>query len=72
MATESVSCTGQIGEVAGDVWHALDKGGPMTLTRLSKTVGAQRDTVMQAVGWLAREGKIEIEEAGRKRTIRLR
>ncbi len=72
MATESISCTAQIGEAAGDVWHALDKGGPMTMTQLAKAVGSQRDTVMQAVGWLAREGKVELEEAGRKRIIRLR
>ncbi len=72
MTTESVSCTAQIGEVAGEVWHALDKSGPMTLVQLAKVVGAQRDTVMQAVGWLAREGKIEIEEVKRKRMIRLR
>ncbi len=72
MVTESISCTAYIGEVAGEVWHALDQGGPMTLTHLAKKVGAQRDTVMQAVGWLAREGKIEIEEAKRRRTIKLR
>jgi uncharacterized membrane protein len=44
----------------------------MTLAQLAKDVEAPRDTVMQAVGWLAREGKIEIEESGRKRTITLR
>lgn len=72
MAATSVSCIGQIGETAGVVWHVLDEGGPMTLAKLAKEVEAPRDVVMQAVGWLAREGKVEVEESKRKRTIRLR
>ncbi len=72
MATTSVSCVGQIGETAGIVWHTLEKGGAMTLAKLLKEVDAPRDVVMQAVGWLAREGKVEIEESKRKRMISLR
>ncbi len=72
MAATSVTCTAQIGDVAGVVWHALDKGGPTTLAKLAKEIDAPRDVVMQAVGWLAREGKVEIEESKRKRTISLR
>ena len=72
MTATSVSCTAQIGEIAGVVWHALDKGGPMTLAKLAKKIDAPRDIVMQAIGWLAREGKIEIEESKRKRSISLR
>ncbi len=62
----------QIGDTAGLVWHALKKGGEMTLTALGKKIKAPRDTVMQAVGWLAREGKVCIEERGRKRLISLK
>jgi len=72
MAKESSSCTAQIGETAGFVWHALEKGGPMTFAQLAKNVGAPRDVVMQAIGWLAREGKIEVEETGRTRVVSLR
>jgi uncharacterized membrane protein len=72
MSALSSSLTAQIGETAGLVWHVLEKKGRMTLAHLAKDVEAPRDTVMQAVGWLAREGKIEIEESGRKRTITLR
>ncbi len=72
MAATSVTCTAQIGDVAGIVWHALDKGGPTTLAKLAKQIDAPRDVIMQAVGWLAREGKVEIEESKRKRTISLR
>lgn len=72
MAVTSSSCTAQIGEVAGVVWHTLDHRGPMTLAQLAKEVDAPRDIVMQAVGWLAREGKVDITEQTRKRIVSLR
>ena len=62
----------QIGETAGRVWHALDEQGPLTLAQLAKKIKAPRDVVMQAVGWLAHEQKIEIEESGRRRIVSLR
>jgi len=62
----------QIGETAGDVWNTLSSHGPISLTRLVKLVGAPRDTVMQSLGWLAREDKIAIEEEGRSRLVMLR
>lgn len=72
MATVVNSCMTQIGETAGQVWHALDENGPLTLTKLIKLVGAPRDLTLQAIGWLAREGKIDIEDNGRTRRITLR
>ena len=72
MVNPNGSLTAEIGETAGVIWHALEKGGSMTLARLAKEVSAPRDVVMQAVGWLAREGKVEIGEVKRKRTITLR
>jgi len=39
---------------------------------LTKSIDAPRDVVMQAVGWLAREDKVWIEETKRVRTIGLR
>jgi predicted ArsR family transcriptional regulator len=62
----------QIGETAGAVWHALNENGPLSLAKLVEKVGINRDAVMQGVGWLAREGKIEIEEGKRGKVISLR
>ncbi len=70
MATE-MNCVAQIGETAGAIWHSLSERGPVTTAKLVKEVEAPRDVVMQALGWLAREGKIEIED-GRSRTVTLR
>jgi len=35
-------------------------------------VGEPRDLVMQALGWLAREDKLSIEEEGRSRILSLK
>jgi hypothetical protein len=42
------------------------------MAKLVKGVGEPRDTVMQALGWLAREDKISIAEEGRSRVVSLR
>lgn len=67
-----VSCVMQIGETAGLVWKALSQNGPLSLAKLIKKVGEPRDLVMQAIGWLAREDKILIEDQKRTRIISLR
>ncbi len=66
------SAVQQIGETAGAVWHAVNENGPLSLAKLVERVGGNRDVVMQAVGWLAREGKIEITETKRGRVVSLR
>jgi hypothetical protein len=69
---DRTSCISEIGERAGQVWHILEQQGPMSLTKLLKVVEAPRDSVMQAVGWLAREGKIALDATPRGRVIALR
>jgi hypothetical protein len=69
---EPNSCLEQIGQTAGLVWHALDKHGPQSITKLARSIDAPRDVVMQAVGWLAREEKIDIKETKRGRSVSLR
>ena len=61
-----------IGDAAGKVWKYLNRSGPVTMTKLAKDVDEPRDLIMQAVGWLAREDKISIDEDARSKTILLR
>jgi hypothetical protein len=61
-----------IGAVAGLVWHYLNENGSVTLSKLARDIDEPRDLVMQAVGWLAREGKIHFEEGGRSKSISLK
>ncbi len=72
MATDTMCPIAQIGETAGLVWHLLEARGSLTIAKLVKEIDAPRDTIMQALGWLAREEKINIEEDARSRTISLR
>jgi len=73
MATAGpISCVAHIGDTAGTVWKILVENEPLSMARLVKAVGEPRDTVMQALGWLAREDKIWIEEEGRSRIVSLR
>jgi winged helix-turn-helix protein DUF2582 len=51
---------GQVGETAGKVWHALSSGGPQTLAQLKKRLNGSNELTSFALGWLAREDKIEI------------
>jgi hypothetical protein len=62
----------QIGNTAGEVWRHLTENGPTTMAKLVKAVDEPRDLVMQALGWLAREDKLSIEEDGRTRVVSLK
>jgi predicted ArsR family transcriptional regulator len=70
-STDPVTLTEAIGETAGAIWRLLNSEGSVSLAQLVKKVGEPRDAVMQGLGWLAREGKVQIEEVGRKRTVTL-
>jgi hypothetical protein len=72
MATVSIDNVAQIGEMAGLVWHALEEHGPQSLAKLVKLIDAPRDAIMQALGWLAREDKITIDETSRGKIVTLR
>ena len=67
-----ISHVAHIGATAGAVWTILRQNGPMSMAKLVKAAGGPRDIVMQALGWLAREDKVWIEEDGRSRIVSLR
>lgn len=72
MANETAqTITDQIGITAGEIWNVLAVNDGLSVTKLVKQVGAPRDMVMQAVGWLARENKIQIVENKRVKTVSL-
>ena len=53
-----------IGETAGVIYQTLEKGGAKTVTALQKETGTANELLNQAIGWLAREGKISFEKKG--------
>ncbi len=61
----------EIGVLAGSVWSLLNEKGPLSLTQL-KTATKETDfLVAAAVGWLAREDKVEFEKTGKVIKIKL-
>lgn len=53
-----------IGETAGVIYQTLEKGGAKTVPALQKETGVANELLNQAIGWLAREGKIGFEKKG--------
>lgn len=60
-----------IGAAAGKVWKVLGAKDKVALTTLPKVLEEDGALVNQAVGWLAREGKIEFEKQGRAVYVKL-
>lgn len=53
-----------IGTNAGLVWSALNEKNGQTVKELKKTTKIKTDKVLfSAIGWLAREGKVVLEDA---------
>ena len=52
-----------IGTNAGLVWNALNEKNGQTVKELKKTTKIKTDKVLfSAIGWLAREGKVVLED----------
>ena len=49
-----------IGNNAGLVWNALNANGKMTETKLKKETALGSAEFYTALGWLAREGKLNV------------
>jgi hypothetical protein len=62
----------QVGETAGQVWQILSQNGPQTLLQLKKKLNGTAELVNFAVGWLAREDKIDITPEKKELRIHLR
>lgn len=52
-----------IGTNAGLIWNALNENNSMTLKDLKKATKLKEKEAFLALGWLAREGKVSLEEA---------
>lgn len=59
---DSTNLTDQVGTVAGRVWKILDIWDEADIVTLQKLSDCSEEEVFTALGWLAREGKIEHED----------
>ena len=59
----------QVGETAGKIWHLLSADGPQTLVQIKKKLNGSGEMVTFALGWLAREDKVDISQE--KKSLRV-
>lgn len=58
-----------VGRAAGKVWQYLRSNGQCSVTAVEKGVEMPSTLVHMALGWLAREGKLAVEQD--KRSVRV-
>ena len=56
------SITDDFGRNAGKIWMTLDKFGPLSQTKLLKIIGLKQKDFYSAIGWLAKEDKIFLND----------
>jgi len=61
----------RIGINAGKVWTVLDETGRQNVKDVKKATKLTDKDLYAAVGWLAREGKVAMEEVDKERYISL-
>jgi len=62
----------QIGIVAGEIWHYLDKKGSAKIDEVVKFLPYDKEVVLMSIGWLAREGHIVLTRDKKSLTAFLR
>jgi len=62
----------QIGSTAGQVWEYLSNNDEVTMATLKKDLNLKGDEATMALGWLAREDKVEFNKKGASVKVRLR
>lgn len=60
-----------IGMAAGKIWKALSQKDAATISQIPKLIKEKDSLAYQALGWLAREGKIEYRTQGNKTYVSL-
>lgn len=72
MMTVRLDAAHEIGQAAGAVWQFLNERGPTPLSKLVQELEQPKDVLLQGIGWLAREGKIEYSAGkGKSKLLKL-
>jgi predicted RNA-binding protein (virulence factor B family) len=66
-----MNLTTSIGNSAGKVWKYLDTNGASSANKIANGTHLSKNDVQRAIGWLAREEKISIEQQGRTEILTL-
>ncbi len=66
-----MNLTTSIGNSAGKVWKYLSSNGASSVNKIANGTGLSKNDIHRAIGWLAREEKISIEQQGRTEMLTL-
>ena len=69
---ESTVIQEEIGTVAGAIWRVLAGNGRCPLPKLRRSIDCNTAVFDWAIGWLARENKIEIKREKRSFLVQLK
>jgi Fe2+ or Zn2+ uptake regulation protein len=61
----------KIGEMAGKVWNVLGEKEAVAVSKLPQILKEKGEIVYQALGWLAREGKVDFHKKEGKTFVSL-
>jgi len=62
----------KIGEVAGKVWDELKEKGEESTSAVADALDEPQTKVNMAIGWLAKEGKLDFDTEGRGNLLSLK
>ncbi|HZX11705.1 MAG TPA: winged helix-turn-helix domain-containing protein [Acidobacteriota bacterium] len=62
----------KIGKTAGKIWDILQKEEEVAISRFPKMLDEKTSVVQQALGWLAREDKIDYRQEANRTLISLK
>ena len=60
-----------IGKSAGQIWEYLSSNGEVSLAKMKKDLDLKNNFTELGLGWLAREGKVDISKRGTATKIKL-
>jgi predicted RNA-binding protein (virulence factor B family) len=61
-----------IGTAAGKIWEYLEKNGASSVSKVTKETGISKNDTQRAIGWLAKEGKLNFVMEGRTELLSLK
>lgn len=62
----------EIGSTAGEIWRLLKDRGDMSVSGVVMALNTSQSTAYMALGWLAREEKLEFVKKSRGMVVRLK
>lgn len=60
------------GNAAGKIWEYLNKHSATSVSKVTKETGLSKNEVQRAIGWLAKEDKLNFEMEGRTELLSLK